>query len=250
MLISIIIPCYNEGVKLQCNIPKIYNYMFDHTTKDIKLEILMVDDGSTDNTKEIIYSQIMPSVKTYTNEQFQNINFISYEQNQGKGYAVQQGIIHAKGDYCLFMDTDLATDLSAIQDVIAKINQKYDLIIGSRKLNNSQTQRNKLRSAVSKACNVIVNKIVPLNELSDTQCGFKAIESSFAKEVLIKKQRINRFAFDVEYFYIAKLHNKKIIEIPVIWTDDKDSRVKILKTSLDFIKSLIQIRKNTKFYTT
>ena len=250
MFLSIIVPCYNEGAKLQCNLPTIYNYFFNHTTKDITFEIIAINDGSTDDTADILLNQVKPSVDIYKNDKFIDFKVISYAENQGKGYAVKQGILQSDGDYCLFMDTDLATDLSAIQDVITYANQGFDMIIGSRKLKESELpiKRTFIRELISKGCGKITNSIIPLPDISDTQCGFKAIEKNFAKNILAQKQTINRFAFDVEYLYIAKLYQKKIKEIPVIWTDDNDSRVSIAKSSVDFMQSLKLIRKNKTYY--
>ena len=320
MFLSIIIPCYNEGHKLQYNLPIIYNYLFNNTTNDITFEIIVVNDGSTDDTEHIILNKIKPSVDIYKNNKFINfkvvtypnnqgkgfavkqgisksdgdyclfmdtdlstdlsaiqdvikytkqgldviigsrtfyknnkfINFkvVTYPNNQGKGFAVKQGISKSDGDYCLFMDTDLSTDLSAIQDVIKYTKQGLDVIIGSRTLKESKIpiKRNFIRKLVSKSCKIITNSLIPLKDLSDTQCGFKTIKTDFAKNVLITHQTISRFAFDIEYLYMAKLYNKTIKEIPVLWIDDNDSRVKIAKSSIDFIKSLIQIRKNKEYY--
>ena len=250
MFLSIIIPCYNEGHKLQYNLPIIYNYLFNNTTNDITFEIIVVNDGSTDDTEHIILNKIKPSVDIYKNNKFINFKVITYPNNQGKGFAVKQGISKSDGDYCLFMDTDLSTDLSAIQDVIKYTKQGLDVIIGSRTLKESKIpiKRNFIRKLVSKSCKIITNILIPLNDLSDTQCGFKTIKTDFAKNVLITHQTISRFAFDIEYLYMAKLYNKTIKEIPVLWIDDNDSRVKIAKSSIDFMKSLIQIRKNKEYY--
>ena len=250
MFLSIIIPCYNEGSKLISNLPTIYNYMFDHTTNDITFEIIVVNDGSTNNTKQILFNQIKQVTDLQKNKQFLDFQIVSYSENQGKGYAVKQGILAAKGDYCLFMDADLATDLTAIQDVLTYANRGIDVIIGSRKLKESELpiKRTFIRELVSKSCKKITNTIVPLDNITDTQCGFKAIKTDFAQNILAKHQTINRFAFDVEYLYMAKLYNKTIQEIPVIWTDDKDSQVKLTKSAIDFMKSLLKIRKNKTYY--
>lgn len=250
MVLSIIIPCYNEGAKLQNNLPTIYNYLFTHTDKSISFEIIVINDGSTDNTKKILCQEIQPEIEIYKNDKFIDFKIVSYDTNKGKGYAVKQGIIHSNGKYCLFMDTDLATDLSAIQNIIRYAKQNITMIIGSRKLKESQlpVKRTFIRNFISKCSKKIINLIVPLNEISDTQCGFKAIQSDFAKNIIVPHQTINRFAFDVEYLYITKLYKNPIIEIPVIWTDDKDSKVKLAKSSIEFIKSLFFIRKNKKYY--
>ena len=107
--------------------------MFEHTTKDTTFEIIVVNDGSTDDTKEILQTQIKPITLTYRNDQFLDFTVISYDENQGKGYAVKKGLEKATGDYSIYMDADLSTDLSAIQTVLTKASQGYDFILGSRK---------------------------------------------------------------------------------------------------------------------
>ena len=144
------------------------------------------------------------------------------------------------------MDADLSTNLIAICDVLK--NKDKDVIIGSRKIKGSNLRKKQgiIRQFVGNCCRFLTNLIVPLY-IIDTQCGFKAFNGEFARK-MIEKQTINRFAFDVEYLYIAKLNKKTITEIPVIWENDEDSKVTLLNTSIDFFKSLIKIRKNKYDY--
>lgn len=235
-LFSIIIPCYNEGNKLINNVNKLIEYLY--TINISEYEILIVDDGSTKDTKDICES-IAVSNKC--------VKFISYEKNQGKGEAVRVGIENSKGGYILFMDADLSTDISAISKVI-NLKDNYDVIIGSRR--NKETVLVKkqplLRRITGKCCSILTNFIIPLH-LGDTQCGFKAFEGEFAREMVLK-QKLKGFAFDVEYLYIAKLNNKKIKEIGIIWENDEDSKVSLLKSSIRFFADLFEIRKNKKRY--
>lgn len=231
-MLSIIIPCYNEGETIKDNINnRVIPYL---KYKNIKYEIILVNDGSKDNTLEEIMS-------------LQGVNVVSYTPNRGKGYAVKQGLIEAKGDYILFMDADLSTDLKAIEDVI-QFQKDYDLIIGSRHHKASVLVKKQplLRRIIGLGCRLLVNGKFHFH-FSDTQCGFKAMNKEMAK-LLIEKQQIDNFAFDVEYLYIAKLNNKKVKEIPVVWENDRSSTVNPIQSSLKFFKDLKIIKKNKEKY--
>lgn len=235
--LSIIIPCYNEGDKVLNNIIKIENNL---KLKNINYEIIIVNDGSTDNTKEALSYFSEESTNNY-------ISIINYDQNKGKGYAIKTGIEKAIGEWVLFMDADLSTDIIAIDEVLRNMGN-YDVIIGSRHNKDTILKKKQgiTRTFIGRVCNILTNLIVPL-KLSDTQCGFKAFEGTLAKNI-IKKQKINRFAFDVEYLYISKLNKKNILEIPIIWENDEDSKVSIVRSSFSFLKDLIKIRLNKKKY--
>lgn len=231
-MLSIIIPCYNEGETVKDNITnRVIPYL---KYKNIKYELIVVNDGSTDNTLEEIVS-------------LGNVNVVSYTPNRGKGYAIKQGLIEAKGDYILFMDADLSTDLKAIEDVI-QFQKDYDLIIGSRHHKASVIVKKQplLRRFIGLGCRILVNMKFHFH-FSDTQCGFKAMNKELAK-LLIEKQTIDNFAFDVEYLYIAKLNKKKVKEIPVVWENDRSSTVSPLQSSIKFFKDLKLIKKNKENY--
>lgn len=224
-MISVIIPCFNEGKKIKKNIEKIKKKL----SKDY--EVICVNDGSTDDTNEIL--------KT-----IDGIKVIGYDKNRGKGYAVKYGIQHAKGDLIIFMDADLSTELSAIEFAL---KETADIVIGSRTNKDSfifgKTFTRNLSSFVS---NFIIRLITGI-PFKDTQCGFKLFTREAANK-LINLQTIDRWAFDVEYLYIAKLNNMKVVEIPVVWTNDRDSRVNLIKDSMIFLKETLKIRKNKKLY--
>ena len=231
-MLSIIIPCYNEGETIKDNINnRVIPYL---KYKNIKYEIILVNDGSKDNTLEEIMS-------------LQGVNVVSYTPNRGKGYAVKQGLIEAKGDYILFMDADLSTDLKAIEDVI-QFQKDYDIIIGSRHHKASVIVKKQpfIRRFIGKGCRLLVNMKFHFH-FTDTQCGFKAMNKEMAK-LLIEKQQIDNFAFDVEYLYIAKLNKKRIKEIPVVWENDRSSTVSPLQSSIKFFKDLKIIKKNKEKY--
>ena len=231
MKLSIVIPCYNEAKDIASNVEKVKSYLLD---KKIDHELLLVNDGSKDNTKEVI-------------ESIKGVKALSYEKNRGKGGAVKYGIENATGDYVLFMDADLSTDLSAIEKVV-ELAPNYDLIIGSRHAKDSVIKKKQpwTRVFIGWCCRVLV-KMLFHTKLKDTQCGFKAMKTDVAKKI-VSKQLVTNFAFDVEYIYIARLNNLSMYELGVIWSDDRGSTVNPIKSSLKFFKDIFFIRRHKKTY--
>ena len=231
MKLSIVVPCYNESKDIAKNSEIIKNYL-ESIKQDY--ELILVNDGSKDNTKEVI--EAIPGVKA-----------LSYEPNRGKGGAVKYGIENATGDYVLFMDADLSTDLEAI-DKFIQLAPNYDMVIGSIHAKDSVIKKKQpaLRVFIGWCCRKLVNMKFHF-KYKDTQCGFKAMRTDIAKKI-VSKQVVNNFAFDVEYLYIAKLNNLSIYEMGVIWADDRGSTVSPLKSSIKFFKDLSFIKKHKKTY--
>ena len=231
MKLSIVVPCYNEAKDILNKSNIILEKM---TSLPIESELILVNDGSKDKTAEV-----MELVKGAIHE--------GYDINRGKGGAVKHGIEVSTGDYVLFMDADLSTDLSAI-DTLIPLMGEYDLIIGSRHHKDSviPVKQPLSRRFIGWCCRHIVNMHFHFH-YSDTQCGFKAIKREVAKDIA-SKQQINGFAFDVEYLYIAKLNNHSIKEIPVIWRDDRGSTVSPVKSSIKFFKDIFKIKRNKRIY--
>lgn len=235
--ISIVIPCFNEGKKLLKSIKLLIDYMENKINPKCDYEIIVVNDGSTDTeTNEI-----------FKTTKIDKVSFVSYNKNKGKGYAVKTGIAKASKDIIIFMDADLSTEISAIQTVLNNI-EKADIIIGSRHHKDTiiSNPQPKTRQFIGKCCIFITNFLTKIH-VKDTQCGFKAFKRNIAKKI-IKKQKIERWAFDVEYLYIAKLNKYSICEIPIIWNNDADSTVSPIKSSINFFKELLVIIKNKKKY--
>lgn len=231
MKLSIIIPCYNEATVIKENALKVIKYMEEINNP---YELIIVNDGSKDDTGKII-------------ETIPGIIPVNYNVNKGKGGAVKEGIKAAKGDYVLIMDADLSTDLGAIKTLIPLLKEDR-VVIASRKLKESvlPIKRKLKRRFISWVCTKLVNFKFHLH-VSDSQCGFKAFETHFAKK-MVEKQIIEKFAFDVEYLYIAKLNHVEIYEIPVTWTDDYRSSVNPVSHSKDFMQALSKIKKNKSNY--
>lgn len=232
--ISIVIPCYNEGSKIVHNLEgRIIPFLKE---KEINYEIIPVNDGSKDNTKEVF--------KTI---KIANVLPIGYDKNRGKGGAVKFGIEHATGDYIVYMDADLSTHLSAFDHLLNE-KEDIDFFVGSRHLKDSVLTKKQglMRRFIGRSCRIVVNTTFRFR-YKDTQCGFKAIKTNLAKE-MAKRQIINGFAFDVEYLYMAKLNNLKMKEFPVIWENDEDSKVSALRSSVIFFKDVFKIKRNKRHY--
>ena len=231
MKLSVVIPCYNEAKELKEKTEIVLKKL---SSLPIESELILVNDGSKDNTKDVI-------------ELIGGVKYSGYDINKGKGGAVKQGILDATGDYVLFMDADLSTDLSAI-DLLLPMLETEDFVIGSRHHKESKIpiKQPLKRRFIGWCCRKIVNNKFHM-KYKDTQCGFKCIKKELADKI-VSKQIINGFAFDVEYLYIAKLNNVKVSEMPIIWRDDRGSTVSPLKSSIKFFKDLKVIKKNKSNY--
>lgn len=233
--ISIIIPAYNEEKRIIHTIMKVKDYCEKNFNK---YEIIIVDDGSTDNTKEALF-HIFKDDNT--------IKFITYEKNRGKGYAVKKGAFISEGNFTLITDADLSTPIEEVEKLFMYINKGYDIVIGSRALKDSEIliKQPWWRRFMGRVFNKLVRIIINLDYL-DTQCGFKLFKGGIAKS-LFNKAKINRFAFDVEVLYLAKRNDYSVIEVPVRWLNSPYSKVKPIKDSLECFKDLIKIKLFNKY---
>ena len=235
MLISLIIPLYNEEKRLTHYFPKLYIFMsknFDERT----FEIILIDDGSVDNTKQIAnqLDQIYTDIA---------LKIVSYHRNQGKGYAIQAGVLIAKGDYIFFSDIDLSTDLAFIKKALALLQFKnFDIVIPSRRLKQSSLVKKQsyLREYMGKTYTYLANRILNL-EFTDITCGLKGFKRESAKKIF-RFLSSRTWSFDAEILYKAKQLNYKIAEIPTVWKNDQNSKVNLFSDSLKSFIDLIKIR--------
>jgi glycosyltransferase involved in cell wall biosynthesis len=234
MLLSIIVPAYNEEKNLENNIKKFSKYL---DKQNYDYEIIIVNDGSQDKTEEKI-----DKLKSI----FPNIKKINNPKNLGKGNAVKMGFQKAKGKYRLFLDADNATSIDHLELVWPQVKQGFDIIIGSRNYRDVPGAYQKIKQPLWKRSlgisgNLLIQALT-VPGIWDTQCGFK-IFSKEALDIILPKQTINRWAFDVELLVLAKKNKLKIGKIPVIWENAFDSRVGI-KGYLISLKEIIKITWN------
>ena len=216
--LSIIIPAYNESERIPKTLLDI-----DHRLSDVSFdyEIIVVNDGSKDNTAEVV-NGMMKMVK--------KIKLIDNKENKGKGGVVKQGMLLANGDFRLFMDADNSTSIDQFMNMIPFLSgngERYDVVIGSRALKESTLDPSQpiYRKIPGKLGNLFI-QIFLLWGISDTQCGFKAFRKDAAINVF-SISKIKGWGFDVEILDLAKKLGYKIKEIPVHWVNDERSNIKI-----------------------
>lgn len=206
--LTIVVPAYNEAARLGNTLAKILEYLNEAPGS---AELIVVDDGSTDNTAGVAEEAMRAPAGIAT-------RIIRYEVNRGKGYAVRTGLLVASTDVALFSDADLSTPITELPKLVEPIRDgRSDLTFGSRALDRSligvhQPWR---REQGGRIFNLLV-RIATALPFWDTQCGFKAFRLSVCRP-LIEAARIDRFGFDVELIYLAHLAGLRLNEIPVRW---------------------------------
>ena len=256
MYLSVIIPAYNEEKRLSKTLEEIDKYLSKQRVAEASphlppcsasphsvydYEILVVNDGSKDKTAQVIRDRV--SV-------IQNLRLIDNKKNNGKGYVVRQGMLEAEGEYRIFTDADNSTSIDQVEKMWPYFEKGYDIVFGSRDVKGAilDPSQSLFRRFLGEAFGFLTNLIVGTWGIADSQCGFKCFTKK-AAENIFPKCKINRFAFDPEFFMIAKKLGYKIKEIPVYWENDPESKVKF-KWMVNMGLDLLKIRWNiiTKKY--
>ncbi|MFH1644937.1 MAG: dolichyl-phosphate beta-glucosyltransferase [Candidatus Omnitrophota bacterium] len=228
--LSILIPAYNEEQNISSTLQDIYKYL---ATKDFTYEILVVDDGSTDKTVEL--------VSPFRNK-FQNIEVLKNDKNFGKGYSIKKGMLTAKGELILFMDADNATRIHELDKFLPKAKEGNDVIIASRRIPGAEiTSSQPICRIILGNIYILLSKIILGASVNDYNCGFKLYTSKSAK-LLFPKLTRNDWSFDSELIYLIKKFKLKLKEVPVKWEDKRTSKVKPFKDGIKSLVSLIIIR--------
>ena len=230
MFLSVVIPAHNEEKRMLVTLEKISAFL---KAKGYSHEIIVVDDGSTDNTVNV--------VEAFSKKNNEPIQILKSSFNYGKGHAVRKGVLASSGDYILFSDADLSTPIEEIEKFLPLFQEGYDVVIGSRALRDSQLLIRKpwYRENMGRIFNLFVRMFV-MKGIKDTQCGFKVFKNEVAKKIF-EKLNIEHFAFDVEALFIARRLGYKIRDVPVVWIDSLYSRVHIIRDSLRMINDLFRI---------
>jgi dolichyl-phosphate beta-glucosyltransferase len=233
--LSIVIPAYNEEKRLPRALARIGEYLSAKRDVVESVEIVVVDDGSTDGTAAIAeeWSRRMPQLR-----------LVSNGTNRGKGYSVRHGMLEAHGRVALFTDADLSSPIEELPKLLAAISAGNDVAIGSRAVDRSLIEVH--QSSYRELAGIIFNGFVKLFTglpFHDTQCGFKAFVVERAR-VVFEQQRIERFGFDPEILFLAKRHGLRAVEVPVRWAHDPATKVHVVRDSLLMFSDLIYIRWN------
>lgn len=230
--LSIIIPAYNEERRIHTVLQSIQNYM---ESQIIDFEVIVVDDGSQDDTTAV--------VATFRNT-FKHLVIISDQTNRGKGYAVRQGMLRARGAYRMFVDADDATHFSDLERFWPELQAGYDIIIGSRYLPASKIHIKQpwLRRMLGRCANMLI-QVMAVWGIRDTQCGFKIFRAQSAENIF-SRALINGWGFDFEVLAIGQRLGYTIKEVPVSWHHRDDSRVRPLKSAFKTLAELWRIKRN------
>jgi dolichyl-phosphate beta-glucosyltransferase len=231
--LSIIIPAYNEELRLPKALDRIGAYL---KARSWRSEIIVVDDGSSDATVRLVESY---------RDMFPELRLLSNGRNRGKGFSVRHGILEARGEIALFTDADLSTPIEEADKLLVALRERhFDAAIGSRAVDRSliAVRQSALRERAGMLFNLLVRRITGIR-FSDTQCGFKAFRRERAR-VIFQQQRIERFGFDPEILFLARRHGLRVAEIPVRWSHDSATKVHVIADGLRMFLELLLIRWN------
>ena len=233
--LSIVVPAYNEELRLPPTLAKLKAFL---DTQPLRYEIVVVDDGSKDNTIAVV-NAAMATIP--------NLRLVEQKPNRGKGAAVRRGMLAARGQIRVMCDADGSMPPEELPKLLAPIVAcKAEIAIGSRYVEGAKTDKKQpfYRVLWSRLCNRMIQKsLVP--GVRDTQCGFKAFTAEAARD-LFRYGRIDGWAFDLEILALARRRSFEIAEVGVEWKDDGRSRVNPLKDMWKVIKEALTIRRNLR----
>ncbi len=231
--LSIVVPAFNESARIEATLERVMSCV---TERGWDAEVLVVDDGSSDATPEIVERWM---------ESHPRLHLVQNPGNRGKGYSVRNGLLQAAGDIVMFTDADLSAPMEEAERLIASINDGADVAIGSRWLDRTrQTIHQPLyRRFFSRCFNWVTRAVMGL-PFKDTQCGFKAFKRE-AAQVIFRLQTIERWGFDPEILFIARKLRYVIHEVPVTWGHDERSRMSYLKDGMKMLEEMAIIRGNS-----
>jgi len=232
-----VIPAYNEGARINQTLLKILEFA---SSASYKTEVIVVDDGSRDQTPEIVQGLV---------EQYSragcDLRLLTNNPNRGKGYSVKRGLTEAVGQIVLFTDADLSAPIAEAPKLVDPIaNGSADVTFGSRAMDRSLigVHQPVFRDFCGRIFNLLL-RIITWMPYQDTQCGFKAFRRELSLPVF-RLQRIERFGFDPEVLYIARKHGLRLQEIPVVWNHYEGSTLSYFSDSVKMFTDLVMIRLN------
>jgi len=242
IFLSVVIPSYNERANLQKGVlDKVEHYL---SKQKYSWEVIVVDDGSTDGSREFIEKFVK-----------ENPKFKLVKNNHtGKAGAVTKGVLSSNAEFILFTDMDQATPIEEIEKVLPYFDKGYDVVIGSR--NSKRKGAPWTRLVMARGMMALRTILVGISGISDTQCGFKMFKNEVAKKLFRKISNINNgfgeisgskvsAGFDVELLYLAQKMGFRIKEVPVDWLYVETRRVSPLKDSIDGLFDLFKIKMNS-----
>jgi len=243
MDLSIVVPAYNEKNRIGITLTKISSFLNDF---DPEYEIIVSDDGSTDNTSEVVETIAKNNDRV----------FLVKNLHKGKGFAVKSGVMRSNGRFVLLCDADLATPIDELKRLMVWVkDNNFDVAIASREGIGSTRKNEPLRRHIMGRVFNFIIKLLVLPGINDTQCGFKLFKGQVAKEVFSKARLYSDSskelkvpkvtAYDVEILYIAKKLGYMIKEVPVTWEYVKTTRVSTVRDSFANLLDVLKVKFNS-----
>lgn len=227
---SIVIPAYNEEIRIEATLDRVLEYVY---AQKWDAEILVVNDGSRDATRDIIlrYAAAHPMLRLVDNP-----------GNHGKGFSVRNGVLHSKGEWIVFTDADMASPIEESEKLLAALERGADVAIGSRWLDPSlQTRKQPFyRRILGRIFNLALRVILGM-KYRDTQCGFKAFRRT-AAQAIFPLQIIERWGFDPEIVFVARRLGFRVDEVAVKWAHQENTKISPIKDGLRMFTELLKIR--------
>ncbi|MDH3754574.1 MAG: glycosyltransferase family 2 protein [Acidimicrobiia bacterium] len=233
--VSVVIPCFNEADRTPALIGALRRWQPPFGSA----EVILVDDGSTDGTADLLAAAC--------DDLDLDVTLLRFDQNRGKGAAVRHGVGTAQGSYVVFLDADLSVELDAIAAAISRLDHSgADLAFGSRRHPESDVPDDQpLRRQLGGRLVNMLTRRLGLSSSRDTQCGFKVMRRALAHDVFPRVED-NRFAFDVELLHLAEQRGYETIEVPVRWRHHDGSKVRPVRDGLGMVRALWAIRRRTR----
>lgn len=230
LYLSIIIPAHNEEQRLPSSLEQVNQFLDEQL---YPAEILVVENGSQDRTLAIAqeYARRYPRLRVF------------HEDGRGKGLAVRRGMLEALGAYRFMCDADLSMPIAQVQRFLPPVLESYDVALGSREAPGAvRYQEAFYRHWGGRAINSLI-RLLALPGLRDTQCGFKCFTASVARD-LFQVQTLQGWSFDIELLYVARMRGYRVVEVPIDWYYNPQSKVHPVSDALKMLRDLVVIRRN------
>lgn len=231
IFLSVVIPAYNEERRLPKTIEAVLKYL---RSQSYEWEVAVVDDGSQDKTADLVRQTSVAEPR---------VRLLQYDRNHGKGFAVRYGMTHTEGKYRLFMDADNSTTIDQVESFLPFFEMGYDVVIGSRDIAGATIAVHQAgwKELLGDLGNLWI-QFWAVPGIKDTQAGFKVFRAKAAQDVF-SVLTLDHWGFDVEALAVARHKGYKILERPIKWVNDPNSKVSA-SAYLEVLKEVVQVRLN------